>query len=258
MTDLSLEECWVAPTLPRLDQLETLCLCYKNLVVQPGKDVHLAPIRIITELSSASKRSLRLLEQDRHFRFDDADSPPPDFANLTLFELDGMSFETMRGFGVFPSLTCRVVLRCDFDDLEQTLALHYPDSARSFPSKFQIWVHSDAPPGFTRHSSTQVEGHLQALISVAPNLSALTLPLNLGIGSDEIAEARAHIYEFLKTFGKTKTPIHLHNEPRDMDEHIPDPDFKTLDEFDGEGYFSDLVEGKVDDPELRNFRVMVV
>ena len=99
---------------------------------------------------------------------------------------------------------------------------------------------------------------MQALISVAPNLSALTLPLNLGIGSDEIAEARAHIYEFLKQFVKTKIPIHFHNEPRDMDEHIPDPDFKTLDEFDGEGYFSDLVEGKVDDPELRNFRVMVV
>lgn len=147
-----------------------------------------------------------------------------------------------------------------FDDLDPALASHPLRSALPLPPKFEIWVHSDALPGSPRHSSTHVEEYLQALIAVAPNLSVLTLPLNLGIGrkSGRLAQARARIYEFLKQFGRTKIPIHFHNEPRDTDEYFLDPDFERLDEFDGEGYFSDLVAGKVDDPELRDFRVVVV
>jgi hypothetical protein len=67
--------------------------------------------------SCSSKRRLRLLAEDSSVMIRIG-------ARCTSFPgCTTMSFETMRGFGVFPSLTCRVVLRCDFDDLEQTLAL---------------------------------------------------------------------------------------------------------------------------------------
>ena len=173
MTDLSLEECWVAPTLPRLDQLETLCLCYKNLVVQPGKDVHLAPIRIITELSSASTRSLRLFEQYNPGSLSNPNSPGPNFNNLTRLELDAINFRTIRNLeDVFPSLTCRVVLRCGFNILAPALASHPHDSTLPLHANLEIWVLSDSPPVSPQDLSTPVGNHLQALVSVAPNLSA--------------------------------------------------------------------------------------
>lgn len=230
-----------------------------DLEIRLGGHVPLAPIRMITDLSSASERSLRLLEHCDSLSFRHPEVPPA-FANLTLLELDSMSFETFRELeDVFPSLTCRTVLKCEFDELDQALRSDYPVSGLPLPPKFEIWVQPHALPGSLWYPSTDVEQHLQALIWVAPHLSALTLPLNLGIGrdSDEIAAARAHIYEFLKQFVRTKIPIQFHNEPPDMDD-ILYPDFARLDEFDGEGYFSDLVAGKVVDPELRDFRVVVV
>lgn len=229
------------------------------MVVQPGGNAPLALARIITDLSSAGKRTLRLVKQDNPLSFCNPDSPQSDFANLTRLELDAISFETIRRLAdVFPSLTCRVVLRCKFEELDPALSSPPPNPAPPLPSKFEIWVHSD-----TLHPlspwSTPVNGRLPAVVRAAPHLSALTLPLNLGIGRApaQIAATRAQIYEFLKQFVRTKVLIQFHNKPPNADE-IMYSAFKPLDEFDGEGYFSDLVAGKVDDPELRDFRVVVV
>lgn len=250
-----------AHMLPRLDQLETLSVRSANLVVQPEKDAPLAPIRIITELSSASTRSLRLLEQYNPGSLGNVESPQPDFNNLTRLELDAISFRTIRSLEVvFPSLMCGVVLRCGFNLLAPALASHPPASALPLPANLEIWVLSDSPPVSPQDLSTLVGKHLQALISVAPNLSAMTLPLNLGIGRslEDIVRVRKLIYAFLKQFAKTTTPIRFHNESWNEYGSRLRPAFKRLDEFDSEGYFSDLVEGSVDDPELRNFRVVVV
>ncbi|KWU44785.1 hypothetical protein RHOSPDRAFT_33602 [Rhodotorula sp. JG-1b] len=137
---------------------------------------------------------------------------------------------------------------------------HDPSFAPFTKRLFEIWVQSDEIPRSPRQSSTHVEGCLQAIFRVAPHLSVLTLPLNLGLGrsSDEIAQARAHLYAFLEQFARTSITINFHNEPPDSDVISLHPYFKTLDDFDGEGYFSDLVEGNVDDPELRNFQVVIV
>lgn len=261
MKDLSLEACWIAPTLPRLDQLETLCLRSFKLGIPLEGDVPLAPTRIITDLSSASQRTLRLLGQTHPIFFRNPDSPLPDFANITLLELDGISFQVMRELGdAFVSLTCRTVLKCDFNDLDPALVPYdRASSALPLPADFEIWVRSDALPGSSRQSSTRVERHLQALISVALSLSALTLPLNLGIGrsSEDILRVRTPIYALLKRFSKDAVPVRFHQEP--WHEHgLLQLYFRRLDEFDGEGYFSDLVAGKVVDPELRDFRVVVV
>lgn len=253
-----------AHMLPRLEQLETLSVRSANLVVQPGEDAPLAPIRIITELSSTSTRSLRLLEQYNPGSLGDADSPRPAFNNLTRLELDAISFRTIRNLeDVSPSLTCRVVLRCGFNILAPALASHPPASALPLPANLEIWVLSDAPPVSPQELSTPVEKHLQALISVASNLSALTLPLKLDIGLgrnlENVVRVRKLIYAFLKQFVRTTIQIRFHNESWYEYGSLLRPDFiKRLDEFDGEGYFSDLVEGKVDDPELRGFRVVVV
>lgn len=62
-----------------------------DLEIRLGGHVPLAPIRMITDLSSASERSLRLLEHCDSLSFRHPEVPPA-FANLTLLELDSMSF----------------------------------------------------------------------------------------------------------------------------------------------------------------------
>ena len=251
----------MTPALPRLDRLETLVLS-DNKVISPGGDLlDVAPIRIITELPSARERALRLLRCYGTTPSNNLTIRRPVFANLTLLELDAYSFRTIRRIdGVFPSLTCRVALRCTLEELEWALAPSHPSSSvLPLTSKFEIWVHSDGRPGSPLYSSTDVEEYLEALISVAPNLSALTLPLNFGIGRnpEDLVQMRTPIYAFLKEFVRTAVPIRFHNGSWYADDSLH-PDFRRLDETDGKGYFSDLVAGKVDDLELRNFRVVVV
>lgn len=219
-----------------------------------------APIRIITELSSARERTLHLLRYYGTSPSTNLNIRRPDFANLTLLELDANSFKTCRRIdGVFTSLLCRVVLRCMLDEVAPAMASHPAASALPLPLKFEIWVQSEEYPRSPRQSSTHVEGCLQAIFRVAPHLSVLTLPLNLGLGrsSDEMTQARAHLYALFKQFARTSITINFHNKPP-SDIITRHPYFKTLDVFDGEGYFSGLVEGKVDDPDLRDFRVVVV
>ena len=251
----------MTPALPRLDRLETLVLS-GNMVISPGGDLlDVAPVRIITELPSAKERTLRLLRYHATSPSISLNIRRPDFANLTLLELDANSFQTIgRIDRVFASLLGRVVLICKLDEVAPAMASHPPASALPLPPKIEIWVQSDEIPRSPRQSLTHVEGCLQAIFRVAPHLSVLTLPLNLGLGrsSDEIAQARAHLYAFLKQFARTSITINFHNEPPDSDVISLHPYFKTLDDFDGEGYFSDLVEGNVDDPELRNFQVVIV
>lgn len=247
--------------LPRLDRLETLVLS-GNRVIPPGGDLlNAGPIQIITELSSARERTLRLLHCYATTSFTNLTIRPPVFANLTLLELDADSFKTIRRInGASTSLLCRVVLECKLGEIAPALASHPPASALpALPSKFEVWVHSDARPGSPPHSSTHVKEDLEALISVAPKLSALTLPLNFGIGRnpEDLVQMRTPIYAVLKEFVRTAVPIRFHNESWYADDSLH-REFRRLDESDGEGYFSDLVAGKVDDPELRNFQVVVV
>ena len=258
---LSLVYCVTAGALPRLDRLETLSVRSANLMIEPGKDAPNAAMRIITELSSASTRSLRLFEQYNPGSLSNPNSPGPNFNNLTRLELDAINFRTIRNLeDVFPSLTCRVVLRCGFNILAPALASHPHDSTLPLHANLEIWVLSDSPPVSPQDLSTPVGNHLQALVSVAPNLSALTLPLNLGIGRnlEDIVRVRKLIYAFLKQFVRTTVPVQFHRGSRNEHGSLFRPEFQSLDEFDGDGYFSDLVAGKVDDPEFRDFRVVVV
>ena len=85
---LSLVYCVTAGALPRLDRLETLSVRSANLMIEPGKDAPNAAMRIITELSSASTRSLRLFEQYNPGSLSNPNSPGPNFNNLTRLELD--------------------------------------------------------------------------------------------------------------------------------------------------------------------------
>lgn len=261
---LHLRNVLMSKRLPKIARLESLCLDGRVRVHRPlGQDVPIMPDAIITRHSTVSKKTLRLLDQDSLWHEDGADEQYclDALSCVDVVELDAMSFSSILDFSSrISSTTPCFVLTAHAHDIFDLLQIH---SADRFPVNLQVWV---AHPRLVPEC---VWSCFQRTVTALCNLAIitrrcdlrLTLPVTLGCtrAMSEMKSTRAPVYAVIKHLQHSHIALSFYQHPTcDLVTESTLDELEWLGLEDNEGYFTELLEGRCSDPELRDFKIVMV
>ncbi len=264
---LHLRNVLMSKRLPKTTCLELLCLDGRVRVHRPlGQDVPIMPDAIITRHSTALKKTLRLVDHDLQdwiedgvdaqfcldalSRVDSVDVDVASFANTAL----ALSLRSSSAMPCF-------VLKARPHDVFALLQDGFP---LWFPANLHVWITN---PWLTLDCALVCfQRTMRALCSMTTSTPHLKLQLSLPTGfgrtvaQRDLTAKRLSVYEVLKELRRCSIPISFYDEPR-ADDSLPDSTHVKLEWLgleDKEGYFTELLEGRCSDPELRDFKVVMV
>lgn len=249
--------------LPKITRLESLCLDGRVRVHRPlGQDIPIMPDAIITRHSKASKRTLRLVDHDLWLE-DDIDEQYclGALSGVDVVELDATSFSCLlESSSRISSTTPCFVLTAHVHDILDLLQIH---SADRFPAKLQVRVaHPRIAPDCVWSCFQRTVTALCNLAVIARRCDLrLTLPVTLGCARamSEMKSTRAPVYAVIKHLQCSHIALSFYQHPTcDLVTESTLDELEWLGLEDNEGYFTELLGGRCSDPELRDFKVVMV
>lgn len=263
---LHLRNILMSKRLPIIKRLESLCLDGRVRVHRPlGQDVPIMPDAIITRHSTASKTTLRLVDQDFSLWLKEGVDEQyclDALRGANVIDLDEPSLDSIHTdfpahhLPAYPNVVFRVAAH----NLAPRLG-YGPLNALAV--NLHVWITN---PWHTRSCGLPCLKHAsQALCNKINDRSyhgiRLSLPTGLGSTSYQrlLNADLPVVYELLKQLQRCNIPITFYG-PRADDllygSAHGTPDWLGLEDI--EGYFTELLQGRCSDPELRDFKVVMV
>ena len=256
--------------LPKIKRLESLCLDGRVRVHRPlGQDVPIMPDAIITRHSTASQKTLRLVDHDVSLWLEDRVDRQyclDALSRVDIVEVDVVTFTNtvvalpLRTSAAMPCF----LLKARPHDVFALLEDGFPAFPAWFPARLHIWITN---PWLTLDCALACfQRTMRALCSMAASTPhcklRLSLPAGLGctVALRDLTAKRMPVYEVLKELRRCNIPISFYEEPR-ADDSLTVSAHKKLEWLgleDREGYFTELLQGRCPDPELRDFEVVMV